>query len=183
MRPSGLFRSAIVLKPSTLLHLHHILTKRKYRLLFSPIGRRKAGPNGPCKELIDTILATKQRNPSWGCPRIAQQIALAFGVPLDKDVVRRVLAAHYQPKPDAGGPSWLTFLGHSKDSLWSTDIFRCESAVLRTHWILVVMDQYTRCIIGFGLHAGAVDGSALCRMFNHAIRGNCSIPIHSVRSS
>jgi transposase InsO family protein len=38
------------------------------------------------------------------------------------------------------------------------------------------MDQYTRRIIGFGLHAGAVDGSALCRMFNHAIRGNCSIP-------
>ena len=97
MRPSRLIRSAIVLKPSTLLHLHHILTKRKYRLLFSPKGRRKPGPNGPSKELIDTILATKQRNPSWGCPRIAQQIALAFGVPLDKDVVRRVLAAHYQP--------------------------------------------------------------------------------------
>ena len=176
MRPSRLIRSAIVLKPSTLLHLHHILTRRKYRLLFSPVGRRKPGPHGPSKELIDMILATKQRNPSWGCPRIAQQIALAFGVPLDKDVVRRVLAAHYQPKPDAGGPSWLTFLGHSKDSLWSTDIFRCESAALRTYWILVVMDQYTRRIIGFGLHAGAVEGSALCRMFNHAIRGHCSIP-------
>jgi transposase InsO family protein len=56
------------------------------------------------------------------------------------------------------------------------DLFRCESAALRTHWILVVMDQYTRRIIGFGLHAGAVDGIALCRMFNHAIRGHPSIP-------
>ena len=176
MRPSRLIRSAIVLKPSTLLHLHQILTKRKYRLLFSPKGRRKPGPTGPSKELIDTILATKQRNPSWGCPRIAQQIALAFGIPVDKDVVRRVLATHYQPKPDAGGPSWLTFPGHIKDSLWSADLFRCESAVLRTHWILVVMDQYTRRIIGFGLHAGTVDGIALCRMFNHAIRGHRSIP-------
>ena len=144
MRPSPLLRSAIVLKPSTLLHLHRILTKRKYRLLFSPKGKRKPGPKGPPKELIDAIVATKQRNPFWGCPRIAQQIALAFGVPVDKDVVRRVLATHYQPKPDAGGPSWLTFLGHIKDSLWSADLFRCESAVLRTHWILVVMDQYTR---------------------------------------
>src|SRR5713101_8403848 len=174
--PSRLIRSALVLKPSTLLRLHQIMTKRKYRLLFSPKGRRKPGPKGRCKELIDAILATKQRNPSWGCPRIAQQIALAFGLPVDKDVVRRVLAAHYQPKPDAGGPSWLTFLGHSKDSLWSTDLFRCESAALRTHWILVVMDQYTRRIIGFGLHAGAVDGIALCRMFNHAIRGHRLIP-------
>src|ERR1035437_2482372 len=34
MRPSRLILSAIVLKPSTLLRLHQILTKRKYRLLF-----------------------------------------------------------------------------------------------------------------------------------------------------
>ena len=33
------------------------------------------------------------------------------------------------------------------------------------------MDQYTRRIVGFGIHAGIVDGVALCRMFNRAIRG------------
>src|SRR5437879_5471150 len=43
-------------------------------------------------------------------------------------------------------------------------------AALRTYWVLVVMDQYTRRIIGFGIHAGVVDGTALCRMFNRAIR-------------
>src|SRR5262249_2549627 len=32
------------------------------------------------------------------------------------------------------------------------------------------MDQYTRRIIGFGINAGIVDGMALCRMFNRAIR-------------
>jgi len=58
-----------------------------------------------------------------------------------------------------------------KDSLWSMDLFSCESATLRTHWVLVVMDQYTRRIIGFGVHAGKVDGVSLCRMFNRAIRG------------
>jgi transposase InsO family protein len=31
------------------------------------------------------------------------------------------------------------------------------------------MDQFTRCIIGFGVHAGDVDGITLCRMFNSAI--------------
>jgi hypothetical protein len=41
---------------------------------------------------------------------------------------------------------------------------------MRTHWVLVVMDQFTRRIIGFGIHAGTVvDGVALCRMFNQAI--------------
>src|SRR2546430_12054414 len=53
---------------------------------------------------------------------------------------------------------------------------RCESATLRTHWVLVIMDQYTRRIIGFGVHAGTVDGAALCRMFNRAIRGQYWMP-------
>ena len=117
----------------------------------------------------------KRRNPRWGCPRIAQQISLAFGVEIDKDVVRRILAAHYWPESDSAGPSWLTFIGHSKDSLWSCDLFRCESAMRRTYWVLVVMDQFTRRIIGFGVHRGIVDGVALCRMFQRAIRGH-SLP-------
>ncbi len=58
-----------------------------------------------------------------------------------------------------------------KDSLWSVDLFRSESIVLRTHWVMVVMDQYTRRIIGFGVQVGAVDGIALCRMFAEAIAG------------
>jgi transposase InsO family protein len=33
------------------------------------------------------------------------------------------------------------------------------------------MDQFTRRIIGFGVHAGEVDGIAVCRMFNHIIAG------------
>jgi transposase InsO family protein len=171
VRPARILRSAIVLKPSTLLHFHNLLRKRKYRLLFSPLCRRRPGPKGPNKELVDAVVAMKQRNPSWGCPRIAQQIALAFGVEIDKDIVRRILSAHYQPDSDSAGPSWLTFLGHMKDSLWSCDLFRCESATLRTHWVLVVMDQFTRRIIGFGIHCGTVDGVALCSMFHRAIRG------------
>ena len=170
MRPARVFRSAIVLRPSTILNFHRTLRQRKYRLLFSP-KRRRTGPKGPPKDLVDAIVDMKRRNPRWGCPRIAQQIALAFAVDIDKDVVRRVLATHYRPAPHSGGPSWLTFLGHAKDSLWSIDLFRCESATLRSHWVLVVMDQYTRRIVGFGIHAGIVDGRALCRMFNHAIRG------------
>ena len=75
-----------------------------------------------------------------------------------------------RPAKNSGGPSWLTCIGHLKDSLWSLDLFRCESATLRTHWVLVVMDQYTRRIIGFGVRAGTVNGVALCRMFNRAIR-------------
>ena len=176
VRPTRLLRSAIVLKPSTLLGLHKAMSQQKYRMLFSPDRRRKPGPKGPSAELIHAVVEMKQRNPNWGCPRIAQQIALAFHIPIDKDGVRRILAHHHRPGQGSGGPSWLTFLGHMKDSLWSIDLFRCESATLRTHWVLVVMDLYTRRIIGFGVHAGTVDGVALCRMFNRAIRGQRWLP-------
>src|SRR5256884_4142642 len=157
VRPTLLLRSAIVLKPSTLLGLHKAMSKQKYRMLFSPNRRRKPGLKGPSAELIQLVVEMRQRNPNWGCPRIAQQIALAFHIQIDKDVVRRILAHHYRPGQNSDGPSWLRFLGHMKDSLWSMDLFRCESATLRTHWVLVVMDQYTRRIIGFGVHARKVD--------------------------
>ena len=172
MRPRRLIRSAVVFKPSTLLRLHRALTTRKYRRLFSSSVPKKPGPQGPSQEVINAVIAMKQRNPAWGCPRIAQQITMAFGIPLNKDVVRRILAVHYRPQPDSAGPSWLTALGHAKDSLWSLDLFRCESAILRTHWVLVVMDQCTRRIVGFGVQRGVVDGVGLCRMFNRATRGH-----------
>ena len=122
IRPGRLLRIAVVLKPSTLLAFHAALVKRKYRRLFSPKRHGKPGPKGPSPELIAAIVEIKRRNPSWGCRRIAQQLCLAFGIEIDKDVVRRLLAKHYRPEPGAYGPSWLTILGHSKDSLWSIDL-------------------------------------------------------------
>jgi transposase InsO family protein len=149
-----------------------MLVQQKYRLLFSPKRVRRPGPKGPTKELIDAVVEMKRRNRTWGCKRIAQQIAVAFGVDIDKDVVRRILATHFHPEPESGGPSWLSFIGHAKDSLWSLDLFRCESAILRTYWVLVVMDQFTRRIVGFAVHRCVVDGMALCRMFNRAIHAH-----------
>ncbi len=62
MRPARILRSAIVLKPSTLLHLHNVLRKRKYRMLFSPKRGRRPGPQGPKKELIAAVVEMKRRN-------------------------------------------------------------------------------------------------------------------------
>jgi transposase InsO family protein len=171
LHPRRVLRNAVILKPSTLLRFHAALRTHKYRWFYSCGHQSKPGPKGPTSELIQAIVALKQRNPRFGCPRIAQQLAKTFAMEISKDVVRRVLAAHYRPDRIASGLSWLTLLGHAKDSLWSLDLFRVESVLLRTHWIMVVMDQFTRKIVGFGVQAAAVDGVALCRMFNQAIAG------------
>lgn len=174
IRPKRLLRSAVVIRPSTILKFHRTLVKRKYRLLFTPRTCGKPGPKGPYEELIALIVEMKRRNPNFGYQRIADQIKLTFNVEIDKHVVRRILAKYYKPEPGSNGPSWLTFLGNSKDSLWSVDLFRCESLTLKSHWVMVIMDQFTRRIIGFAVHAGAPDGPGVCRMSNSISSGPIS---------
>jgi transposase InsO family protein len=167
--PKRLSKIAVILKPSTLLCLHRALVKRKYRLLYSPRKRRCPGPKGPSKALIAAVIEMKRRNLRFGCRKIAEQISSAFGLAINKDVVRRILIQHYRPLPGGDGPSWLTVIGHAKDSLWSVDLFRCESILLKSFWVMLVMDVFSRRIIGFGVAAANLDGPAVCRMFNRAI--------------
>src|SRR5262245_52735579 len=172
LNPGRIRKLAIAIRPSTLLAFHAALVRRKYRRLFSSSScHRKPGPKGPSEALIEAIVELKSRNPRFGCPRIAHIISRTLGIDIDRNVVYRVLAKHYRPAPSGTRPSWLAFIGHTTDSLWSVDLFRCESIVLRSYWVLVVMDQFTRRLVGFGVHCGAVTGADVCRMFNAAIRG------------
>jgi hypothetical protein len=57
------------------------------------------------------------------------------------------------------------------------DLFRCESILLRSHWVMVVMDVLTRRIIGFGVERTDLCGVSVCRMFNQIIAGK-SLPRH-----
>ena len=172
LSPGRMRKLAIAVRPSTLLAFHQALVRRKYCQLFSSRPwRTKPGPKGPDEGLVRAIVELKSRNPRFGCPRIARIISHTFGIDIDKNVVHRVLAKHYRPAPGGTGPSWLSFIGYATDGLWSVDLFRCESLVLRTYWVLVVMDHFTRRLVGIGVHAGAVTGVDLCCMFNAAIHG------------
>ena len=145
---------------------------RTYRRRFSSSEcPKQPGRKGPSEALIQAIVEFKSRNPRFGCPRIARIISRTFGANIDKNVVYRVLSTHYRPIPGGTGPLWLSFIGHTTDSLWSVDLFRGESIVLRSDWVLVVMDQCTRRLVGVGVHRGPVTGADLCRMFNAAMYG------------
>jgi len=121
--------------------------------------------------LIDLVIEMKRRNPSFGYGRISMQIFETFGVAISRFAVARILRKNRHNLPSGDGPSWLTFIGHMTDSLWSVDLFRCESATFKSHWVMVVIDQFTRRIIGFAVHASDCDGIAYCRMFNQIIAG------------
>jgi len=162
---------AIVLKPATILRFHKALVQRKYSILYSNKTKKKPGRKPQAQKLIELVIEMKKRNPSFGYLRISMQIYDAFDIVISPFAVSRVLRKHYKNShPGKGeGPSWLTFIGHMKDSLWSVDLFRCESIFLHSHWVMVVIEQYTRRIIGFSVHRGDCDGIAYCGMFNEII--------------
>jgi putative transposase len=177
IKPHRLQKIAIIISPSTPLKFHQALVKKKYSLIFSHKSKGKPDPKGPTQELINLIVEMKRKNPYYGCRRIAMQITNYFNCDIDKDVVRRVLSKHYKPNGGDNGPSWLTFLGHMKDSLWSLDLFCCESLNLTTYWVMVVMDQHTRKIIGMAVNKGHIDGLTACIMFSKITKGK-NLPIY-----
>jgi transposase InsO family protein len=172
---SRLKKIAVIIKPTTILAFHKSLVNRKYNRLYSNNTKRNPGRKPQDQALIDLVIEMKKRNPSFGCGRISMQILEAFGIAISRFAVGRILRKNKHNLPSGNGPSWLTFIGHMKDSLWSVDLFRCESATLKSHWVMVVIDQFTRRIIGFAVHSGDCDGVAYCRMFNEVISGK-SLP-------
>ena len=166
---------AVIIKPATVLAFHKALVKRKYSKLYSNRAKRDPGRKPPDQALIDLVVEMKRHNPSFGYGRISMQILEAFGVSISRFAVGRILRKNKHNLPFGDGPSWLTSIGHIKDSLWSVDLFRCESALLKSHWVMVVIDQFTRKIIGLAVHAGDCDGVTYCCMFNRIIGGK-SLP-------
>lgn len=170
MTPRRVKRAAIAVAESTLLDLHRALVARKYSRLFGKSTKLRPGRKGPSKELIKLVVETKEKNPSYGCPKIAMLISNVLGQKIDEETVRRILKKHYHPPPGKG-PSWLVPIGNAPGKLWSLDLFRLESVFLRTYWVMAVMDQFTRRIVGFCVWPGDLEGGNVCYMFNMVGRG------------
>ena len=69
---------------------------------------------------------------------------------------------------------------HSDCDYWSAELSTDDVGARRrggrshtsVSWVLIALDQYTRRIVGIGVHRGHVDGRTLCRMFNSATAGH-----------
>ena len=163
---SRLQKISTLARPATFLTFHRALVAKKYQLLYrSP--PRKPGPKGPSALTIRFVIECKQRYPFYGCEKIALLVRQRLGIPISHQTVRRILRKHLSHTPrHPPGPSWCTTLSQAKDTLWALDLFRVESITLQSHWVLVVMDVWSRKLIGFATHKGHVHGEDLCRMFS-----------------
>ena len=54
----------------------------------------------PIPGTLPATIEMKRRNPRFCCPKIAEQISEVFGVDINKDIARRVVAKYYIPEID-----------------------------------------------------------------------------------
>lgn len=107
-----------------------------------------------------TILMLKTANPDWGCQRISDMLLRGPALPASASAVARVLhEAGYeledvptQPHPD----HVRTFERAKPNQLWQTDLFTfmLKRQNRRVH-LVAFMDDHSRYLVGFGLHASA----------------------------
>jgi transposase InsO family protein len=121
-------------------------------------------PRGGCKgsklpELTKrTILMLKESNPDWGCQRISDMLVRGPALPASPTAVARVLKeAGYELEEVATRrhPDKVRRFERARSNqLWQTDLF---TFVLKRQnrrvYLVAFMDDHSRFVTGFGLHA------------------------------
>jgi putative transposase len=118
---------AVIIKPATILAFHKALVNRKYSKLYLNKTKKVPGRKSLDQVLIDLVIDVKRRNPSFDYGRISTQILEAFGLTISRFSVCRILHKNKHILLSGDGPSWLTSIGHIKDSLWSRGAVRSIS--------------------------------------------------------
>jgi transposase InsO family protein len=124
------------------------------------LDRPRGGPKGSrLPELTKrTILMLKEANPDWGCQRISDMLLRGPALPASPTTVARVLhEAGYQLEevPTRPHPEKVQHFERAKpNQLWQTDLF---TFVLKRQnrrvYLVAFMDDHSRFIVGYGLHA------------------------------
>jgi transposase InsO family protein len=105
-----------------------------------------------------TILMLKECNPSWGCQRISDMLTRGPALPASPSAVARVLhEAGYELEEVATHPHpdhVRRFERAKPNQLWQTDLFTfILKRQNRRVYLVAFMDDHSRFITGYGLHA------------------------------
>lgn len=107
-----------------------------------------------------TIVMLKELHPDWGCQRISDELLRGPALAASPSAVARVLhEAGYQveTRPTRPHPAKIQHFERAKpNQLWQTDLF---TFVLKRQnrrlYLVGFMDDHSRFVVGYGLHASA----------------------------
>ena len=155
--PAGDFGALVGVSKQTLYAWKARFEKEGPAGLMDQTRGRRAGSRLP--ELTKrTILMLKESNPSWGCQRISDMLQRGPALPACASTVAQVLReAGYEmeesptrPHPDKP----RSFERAKPNQLWQTDLFTFMlKRQNRRVYLVAFMDDHSRFIVGYGLHA------------------------------
>jgi len=157
--PAGDFASLVGLSKHTLYKWKQAFDEQgPAGLMDQPRGVR---PGSRVPEVTKrAILMLKEQHPEWGCQRISDMLVRGPALPASAATVARVLhEAGYQWVQEATRahrPKKCRFERAQPNQLWQTDLFTFMlKRQNRRVYLVAFLDDHSRFLVGFGLHASA----------------------------
>lgn len=144
-------------------------------------GATLRGPRGSRLPEVTrrAILMMKKANPDWGCQRISDMLRRGPGLPAGESAVARVLKEEgyvlEETPTRAHEPPVREFERATPNQLWQTDLFTfILKRQNRRMYLVAFMDDHSRYIVGYGLHASQ-NAALVLEVFKAAV-ASCGAP-------
>jgi len=118
---------------------------------FSSGGHRRPGQKGHRRNSLKRSSSSSAAIPVLAVPASHRRLRVPLASISTKTSSAACSRKHYRPGSRNDGPSWLSFIGHMRDSCESVDLVSQRIDTLAQPLVMVVMDVSTRRIIGFGV--------------------------------
>lgn len=142
---SGWRSSLFIVKPETVIRWHNQGFKLYWRWLSRP--RRTGRPKIPL-ELRELIRQMSCDNPTWGVPRIQDELAL-LGIHVAESTIRKY-RIHGKKPPSQ---TWRSFLKNHVKDIAAIDFFTVHTISFRVLYCLIVLRHDRRRLVHFNVTA------------------------------
>jgi len=129
--------------------------KRRRIVALLPCSRRSQNfpsktPEDP-EDIEALVCRMKRENPWWGYERIAGELK-TLGIIIHRSTVRRILIRHEIVPPSLQTClDWIKIVTHRPHEMWAMDVFRTRLWRVIPLYLCIVLDDYSRMIVGFSV--------------------------------
>jgi putative transposase len=136
-------KALAIVRPQTVIAWH----RAGFRLYWRWKSRRREGRPSIDRELIRLIRRMWEANPTWGSPRIRDELA-KLGLRFSDSTIRK-----YRPKSTRSpSQSWKTFLKNHMGHTAAIDFFTVPTATFRVLYVFIVLAHQRRKVVHFAVN-------------------------------
>jgi hypothetical protein len=148
LNPSVVIRNINIFSPKTVLFWQKRLIASFWTFLSSDTHPGRPPVPAAVKELI---LSIKNKNPSWGCKRIRDELLIHCGIDLHKKTIHNILKDFRRQGKIRKSVTWKQFLSSHIDSIFAADFFTVDTLFNERFYVFFFIAHNTREIVYFSI--------------------------------